>query len=54
MGWSLEEYYTLWVLSTVLQGFCQSNKATVAACQVNNLHLIRAMNGRPGAAESSR
>jgi anaerobic selenocysteine-containing dehydrogenase len=37
------------LLSTVLQGFYQSNQATAAACAVNNLHLIRGMIGRPGA-----
>ena len=37
------------LLSTVLQGFYQSHQATAAACQVNNLHLIRGMIGRPGA-----
>ncbi|MEU7797603.1 molybdopterin oxidoreductase family protein [Micromonospora tulbaghiae] len=37
------------LVSTVLQGFYQSNQATAAACQVNNLHLIRGMLGRPGA-----
>ncbi|WP_433313131.1 molybdopterin oxidoreductase family protein [Micromonospora chersina] len=37
------------LLSTVLQGFYQSNQATAASCQVNNLHLIRGMIGRPGA-----
>ncbi len=37
------------LLSTVLQGFYQSNQATAAACQVNNLHLVRGMLGRPGA-----
>ena len=37
------------VLSTVLQGFYQSNQATAASCQVNNLHLLRGMLGRPGA-----
>jgi anaerobic selenocysteine-containing dehydrogenase len=36
------------VLSTVLQGFYQSHQATAAACQVNNLHLLRGMVGRPG------
>lgn len=36
------------VLSSVLQGFYQSHQATAAACQVNNLHLLRAMLGRPG------
>jgi len=33
----------------VLQGFYQSNQATAAACQVNNLHLLRGMLGVPGA-----
>ncbi len=37
------------LLSTVLQGFYQSNQATAAACQVNNLHLLRGMLGRRGA-----
>lgn len=37
------------LLSTVLQGFYQSNQATAASCAVNNLHLIRGMLGRPGA-----
>jgi anaerobic selenocysteine-containing dehydrogenase len=37
------------LLSTVLQGFYQSNQATAAACQVNNLQLLRGMIGRPGA-----
>ena len=37
------------LLSTVLQGFYQSHQATAAACQVNNLHLLRGMLGRPGA-----
>ena len=36
------------VLSTVLQGFYQSAQATAASCQVNNLHLLRGMLGRPG------
>lgn len=36
------------VVSTVLQGFYQSAQATAASCQVNNLHLLRAMIGRPG------
>jgi anaerobic selenocysteine-containing dehydrogenase len=35
------------VLSTVLQGFYQSHQATAAVCQVNNLHLLRGMIGRP-------
>jgi len=37
------------LLSAVLQGFYQSNQATAASCQVNNLHLLRGMLGRPGA-----
>ncbi|GAA4990925.1 molybdopterin oxidoreductase family protein [Kineococcus glutinatus] len=36
------------VLSTVLQGFYQSHQATAASCQVNNLHLLRGLLGRPG------
>ncbi|MFG2720190.1 molybdopterin oxidoreductase family protein [Streptomyces sp. NPDC048416] len=37
------------LLSTVLQGVYQSHQATAAAVQVNNLHMIRGMLGRPGA-----
>jgi anaerobic selenocysteine-containing dehydrogenase len=36
------------LMSTVLQGVYQSHQATAAAVQVNNLHLIRGMLGRPG------
>ncbi|WP_369142586.1 molybdopterin oxidoreductase family protein [Streptomyces sp. R44] len=36
------------LLSTVLQGVYQAHQATAAAVQVNNLHLIRGMLGRPG------
>lgn len=36
------------LVSFVLQGVYQSNQATAAAVQVNNLHLLRAMIGRPG------
>jgi anaerobic selenocysteine-containing dehydrogenase len=36
------------LLSTVLQGFYQSNHATAAAVQVNNIHIMRGMLGRPG------
>lgn len=36
------------LMSTVLQGFYQSNQASAAAIQVNNLQLIRGMIGRPG------
>jgi anaerobic selenocysteine-containing dehydrogenase len=38
------------LVSTVLQGVYQSNQATAAAVQVNNLHIIRGMIGKPGAA----
>ncbi|CAM5313856.1 molybdopterin oxidoreductase family protein [Streptomyces avidinii] len=36
-------------LSTALQGVYQSHQATAAAVQINNLHLVRGMLGRPGA-----
>ena len=36
------------LLSTVLQGFYQSNQATAAAVQVNNVNIIRGMLGKPG------
>lgn len=36
------------LVSTVLQGIYQSWQATAAAVQVNNLHLIRGMIGKPG------
>ncbi|MFI6169430.1 molybdopterin oxidoreductase family protein [Nocardia sp. NPDC051052] len=36
------------LLSTVLQGFYQSHQATAASVQVNNIHLVRGMLGRPG------
>jgi anaerobic selenocysteine-containing dehydrogenase len=36
------------LFSTVLQGFYQSHQATAAAVQVNNLHLVRGMLGKPG------
>ncbi|WP_175616146.1 molybdopterin oxidoreductase family protein [Mycobacterium sp. GA-1841] len=36
------------VLSTVLQGFYQSHQATAAAVQVNNIHLVRGLLGKPG------
>ncbi|KRE27159.1 molybdopterin oxidoreductase [Mycobacterium sp. Soil538] len=35
-------------LSTVLQGFYQSHQATAASVQVNNIHLVRGMLGKPG------
>ncbi|MGB9977781.1 molybdopterin oxidoreductase family protein [Methanobacterium sp.] len=37
------------LFSTVLQGVYQSMQATAAACQVNNMHLLRGMLGKPGA-----
>jgi ferredoxin-nitrate reductase len=37
------------LVSTVLQGVYQSHQATAAAIQVNNIHLLRAMIGKPGA-----
>jgi anaerobic selenocysteine-containing dehydrogenase len=37
------------LVSTVLQGIYQSHQATAAAVQVNNIHLVRGMLGRPGA-----
>ncbi len=36
------------LFQTVLQGVYQSHQATAAACQVNNLALLRGMIGRPG------
>ncbi|HVV76687.1 MAG TPA: nitrate reductase [Mycobacteriales bacterium] len=36
------------LVSTVLQGVYQSHQATAAAIQVNNLHLLRGMIGKPG------
>ena len=36
------------LLSTVLQGVYQSHQATAAAVQVNNIHIVRGMLGRPG------
>jgi anaerobic selenocysteine-containing dehydrogenase len=36
------------LLSTVLQGFYQSHQATAAAVQVNNVHILRGMLGKPG------
>jgi len=36
------------IVSAVLQGVYQSMQATAAACQVNNLHLIRGLIGRDG------
>ena len=36
------------LVSFVLQGVYQSNQATAAACQVNNINLLRGMIGQPG------
>lgn len=36
------------LVSTCLQGVYQSNQATAAAVQVNNINLVRGMIGRPG------
>jgi anaerobic selenocysteine-containing dehydrogenase len=36
------------LVTSVLQGVYQSMQATAAACQVNNLHLIRGLIGRDG------
>jgi anaerobic selenocysteine-containing dehydrogenase len=38
------------LLSTALQGVYQSHQSTASACQINNLHLLRGMLGRPGCA----
>ncbi|MFC4453884.1 nitrate reductase [Deinococcus sonorensis] len=40
--------HTRTLVSTVLQGVYQSMQATAAAVQVNNLHLIRGLIGKPG------
>ncbi|MEY2548278.1 MAG: hypothetical protein QOD64_860 [Verrucomicrobiota bacterium] len=36
------------LVSTLLQGVYQSNQATAAAVQVNNIHLVRGLIGKPG------
>jgi len=36
------------LVTTVLEGVYQSHQATASACQINNLHLVRGMIGRPG------
>lgn len=36
------------LLSTALQGIYQSNQATAAACQINNINILRGMLGKPG------
>lgn len=38
------------LVSTCLQGVYQSHRATAAAVQVNNIHLLRGMIGKPGCA----
>jgi anaerobic selenocysteine-containing dehydrogenase len=36
------------LLSTALQGVYQSNQATAAACQINNINLLRGLIGKAG------
>src|SRR5690349_12531122 len=36
------------LVSTALQGVYQSHQATAAACQINNINLVRGMIGQPG------
>jgi ferredoxin-nitrate reductase len=36
------------LLSTALQGFYQSHQATASSCQINHIHLLRGMIGKPG------
>ncbi len=36
------------LVSFALQGVYQSNQATASACQINNVHLLRGLIGRPG------
>ena len=36
------------LVSTALQGVYQSHLATATACQINNIHLLRGMIGKPG------
>jgi ferredoxin-nitrate reductase len=36
------------LLTTALEGVYQSHQATAAACQINNIHLVRGMIGKPG------
>src|SRR3954447_15725247 len=36
------------LVSTCLQGVYQANQATAAACQINNITLLRGMIGKPG------
>jgi ferredoxin-nitrate reductase len=36
------------LLSTALQGVYQSHQATASACQINHIHLLRGMIGKPG------
>ncbi len=36
------------LVTTALEGVYQSHQATSAACQINNIHLLRGMIGKPG------
>ncbi len=36
------------LLTTALEGVYQSHQATASACQINNIHLLRGMLGKPG------
>jgi anaerobic selenocysteine-containing dehydrogenase len=36
------------LLSTALQGFYQSHQATASSCQINHIHLLCGMIGKPG------
>ncbi|TYP90301.1 molybdopterin oxidoreductase family protein [Blastococcus xanthinilyticus] len=36
------------LLSSALQGFYQANQSTAAAVQINNIHILRGMLGKPG------
>lgn len=40
--------HTPTLVSTVLQGVYQSNQATAAAVQINNIHIIRGLIAKPG------
>ena len=36
------------LVTTALEGVYQSHQATASACQINNIHLVRGLIGRPG------
>ncbi|HVF02414.1 MAG TPA: nitrate reductase [Rubrobacteraceae bacterium] len=36
------------LVTTALEGVYQSHQATAASCQINNIHLVRGMIGKPG------